>query len=167
MTTTKWPPTCATMTLTEHLTAGSLSNMGRVLSCSLRANCTILLGNFYFYSIYSLFVGIQVSKRTTCWCQFFSASVQDIKLKLAGWAGDVFTHPALCHTPSRSYLGRQLRTEYDDRTDKAVRPGAGSVVQHFPCKLEDLRLDALCVCTNPVGQHGDVIPALGAGGGVR
>lgn len=165
--TTKWPPMCATMTLTEHLTAGSLSNMGHVLSCSLLANCTILLGNFYFYSIYLLFVGIHVpghkvrGQRKTCGCQFFSVYVRDIKLKSAGWAGDVFTHRALCHTPSGSYLGHQFRTEYDDRTDKAVRPGASSVVKHFPCKLEDLCLDPLCVCTNPVGQHEDVIPALG------
>lgn len=86
------------MTLTEHLTAGSLSNMGHVLACSLLVNCTILLGNFNFYSIYSLFVGIHVpghkvrGQRTTCGFQFSSVYVRDFKLKSAGWAGDVFTH---------------------------------------------------------------------------
>lgn len=83
------------MTLTEHLTAGSLSNMGHVLSCSWLANSTILLGKFYFYPMYSLFVGIHApghkcrGQRVTCGCQFSSVYV---KLKLAGWAGDVFTH---------------------------------------------------------------------------
>lgn len=86
------------MTLTEHLTSGSLSDMGHVLSCSWLANSTILLGKFYFYPIYSLFVGIHApghkcrGQRVTCGCQFSSVYVRGIKLKSAGWAGDVFTH---------------------------------------------------------------------------